>query len=164
MIPMHRVKALAPYVIGVALCLFFLYHVLELWNADLRIPFRNDGDCLYTQLWVKNLIEGGWYLHTDRAGAPYGLNLHDFPLAESLHFGIMKLLALGSINPCRIINCYFLLTFVFTTITSLFVFRYFGVPTLPALVGSLLYAFMPYHFWRGVAHLFLAAYYLIPLV
>src|SRR5947209_18368885 len=107
MFVMNRVKALILYVLAMVLCLFFLYPVLELWNADLRVPFRNDGDCIFAQLWAKNVIEGGWYLHADRVGAPYGLNLHDFPMSDSLHFGIIKLLALGSRNPCRIINCYF---------------------------------------------------------
>src|SRR5262249_35020786 len=34
----------------------------------------------------------------------------------------------------------------------------------PALAGSLLFAFLPYHFGRGEAHLFLSAYYLVPLM
>jgi phosphoglycerol transferase len=32
------------------------------------------------------------------------------------------------------------------------------------VVGSLLFAFLPYHFWPGEGHLFLVAYFMIPLV
>src|SRR5262249_9193160 len=47
--------------------------------------------------------------------------------------------------------------------TSLFVLRHFGVTTPVALAASLLFAFLPYHFWRGTYHYFLSLYYPIPL-
>src|SRR5207248_10831939 len=49
------------------------------------------------------------------------------------------------------------------TLTALAAFRQFGVAYLPALAGSLLYAYLPYHLFRNEGHLFLAAYYLVPL-
>jgi phosphoglycerol transferase len=56
-----------------------------------------------------------------------------------------------------------LLTFPLAALTSLFVLRHFKVSFLPALAASLLYAFIPGHFFR-LGHLFLAAYYLLPLM
>ena len=111
---------------------------------------------------VKNLIERGVYYRCERIGAPYGVDLRDFPVSENLHLGVMKLLSVGTRNPYRIINYFYLLTFFLTTFTALFTFRRFGVAVLPGIVAALLYAFIPYHFYRGVTHLLLSAYYMIP--
>lgn len=56
----------------------------------------------------------------------------------------------------------FLLSFPLTTVTTLYALRRLAVGTVPALVGSLLFSFLPYHFLRGEPHLFLASYFLIP--
>jgi phosphoglycerol transferase len=61
-------------------------------------------------------------------------------------------------------NIFFLLTFPLTTVFTLFVLRQFKISPLPAIVGSLLYAFIPFHFLRGEGHLLLSSYFLIPLV
>src|SRR5262249_30272565 len=42
--------------------------------------------------------------------------------------------------------------------------RSLGVSRPVAIVFSIVYAFLPYHFWRGQSHLFLVNYYMIPLV
>jgi phosphoglycerol transferase len=117
-----------------------------------------------TQLWVKGMIDHGWYLHNPQVGAPWGLDMQDFPLAENLQFGVMKLLTWCWPDSAVVMNLYFLLTFPLTTLTTLFVFRRFRLPLAPSLVGSLLFTFLPYHFYRGVWHLFLASYYLVPLM
>ena len=44
------------------------------------------------------------------------------------------------------------------------VFRQFKVSYSSSIFGSLIYTFVPYHFLRGEAHLFLSTYYLVPLV
>src|SRR5437763_12389820 len=73
-------QALAVYAGAVAACLLVLTLVLQLWTADLRVPFLYGGDGLLFQALVKGVIEQGWYLHNARLGAPFGLDLHDFPL------------------------------------------------------------------------------------
>src|SRR5262249_11762705 len=47
-------------------------------------------------------------------------------------------------------------------LSALLTFRHFRISPAPAVVGSLLFAFLPYHFFRGREHLFLASYYLVP--
>jgi phosphoglycerol transferase len=90
--------------------------------------------------------------------------MHDYPLAESLHFGWLKVLIGLTGDPVSALNVYYLLTFPLAALAALFVFRHFQVSYGPALVGSLLFAFLPYHFLRGEAHLFLSSYYLVPLL
>src|SRR5262249_25476647 len=109
-------------------------------------------------------IENGWYLDNPSLGMPGELHYHDFPLADSLHFLIVKLLALCSRDHALVGNLYFLLTFPLAALSALFVFRRFQLAYGPALVGSLLFAFLPYHFIKGTGPLFLAGYFLVPLV
>jgi phosphoglycerol transferase len=156
-------RSLAAYLAAVVLSLVAAAGVLQLWNADWRVPLAYGGDSLCAQLWIKGLIEQGWYLRNESVGAPFGLDMHDFPLVDSLFFLILKLLSRVTPDPFQVINLYFLLTFPLTAVAALFVFRRFGVPRAPALVGCLLFAALPYHFYRGDRHLFLASYFLVPL-
>ncbi len=156
------VRELALYVVAVMLCMVGLDYTFQLGKADLRIPLNNEGDGLLGVLCVKNTMERGTYYHSERIAAPYGVDLRDFPLAENLHLAVIRLLGLGSKNPFRVTNYFFLLTYLFTVITAVWTLRQFGVGRLPALVAALLFAFLPYHQFRGLGHLLLSAYYMIP--
>ena len=114
-------------------------------------------------VWIKGIVENGWYLHNPAVGAPDGLDMRDFPLAESTHFAIFKMLAWFTRDVALIHNLYYLLGFPLAALSSLLVLRHFRVSYFPALAVSVLFAFLPYHFLR-LTHLFLAAYYLIPLL
>jgi len=61
-----------------------------------------------------------------------------------------------------VLNLYFFIGFLLATWTALAVLRHFLVARAPALIGSLLFAFVPYHFYRGEGHLSYSSYYLIP--
>lgn len=158
----RSVRSIAGYVLAVALTLGFLIITLQLWKADLRVPFLYWQDALLVDSWVKGVLDNGWYLHNPYLGAPAAQDFHDFPMSENLHFLLIKLLGLVCPAHGAVLNAYFLLTFPLVTVTTLAVFRHFGVSYLPALSGSLLYAFLPYHLFRNEGHLFLAAYYLVP--
>lgn len=153
------------YVGATALCLLILAWVMQLWRADLAVPFTLwGGDELFYSLLIKGGIDNGWYLHNSFVGMPAGLELHDYASADSLHLLVIRLLSFCTSNWAIILNTYFLLGFPLATLTALFVFRKFQVSNPTAVVGSLLFAFLPYHFWRGETQIFLAAYYLIPLM
>ena len=155
-------RSIATYAAALALCVLTLVLVLKLWQADFNVPFMYWYDALLTNALVKGVLENGWYLHNAFLGAPNALDFYDFPMADSLHFLILKLLGLVCPTHAAVFNGYFLLTFPLTTLTALAVFRQFGVGRLSALAGSLLYAFLPYHIFRNESHLFLSAYYLVP--
>jgi phosphoglycerol transferase len=139
-----------------------LIGLLRLWTVDLGIPLAYEGDGLFTAMCVKGLVENGWYLRNPALGAPGVLDLHDFPLTDGLHFVLLKALSLLGCKYAWTMNLYYLLTFPLTTCSALLVLRHFKVSFGPALLAGLLYAFLPYHFYRGVAHLMLAAYFLVP--
>ena len=92
------------------------------------------------------------------------MKLYDFPINETgLMFGVKLLIGVVG-DPFLAANLYFLLTFVTAAVASLFVLRTFGVGGQVAVAASVLFAFLPYHFWRGPFHPFASTYYSIPLV
>jgi phosphoglycerol transferase len=155
-------RTLAAYGGAALLCLGLLAFVMKLWNAGLSVPFEYHDDTLFTLAAVKGTIDNGWYLQNPLLGAPYGQDLHDFPVAESLHFGILKALALFRPDAIAVSQLYFLLTFPLAAVSALFVLRRFGVNYPAGLTASLLYSLLPYHFLHGENHLFLCAYYVVP--
>jgi len=156
-------KTAAAYAVTAAVCVLALVWVLKLWRADLGVPFMDGGDALLTSSWIKGVIDNGWYLHNSFIGAPAGLDLYDYPMAENLHFLMVKGLSLFTSNYALVVNLYFLGAFPLTALTSLFVLRRLNIAFPLAAAGSLLYTFLPYHFLRGEWHLFLSATYVIPL-
>ncbi len=151
------------YVAATVLCLLILLWVMRLWKAQLRIPFSYEGgDALLAATWVKGEIDHGWYLKNPSVGTPFGLDLRDMLPGDTLHMGAMKILSLVSGDWPVVINLYFLLTFPLTTLASLSVLRHFRISWAPSLLASLLFSFLPYHFFRGIGHLFLSSYYLVP--
>ncbi len=159
------VQAAGAYAGAVVLCLILLGWVMRLWNADLTVLFdRLDEDSLLFAMLTKGLINNGWYLHNRFVGAPAGLDLQDYPVGDNLHFALLKFISLWTSDYAVVLNLYFIVTFPLIVVTSLYVFRRFGISYPSAIAGSLLFAFLPYHFFRGESHIFLAAYYLIPLM
>jgi phosphoglycerol transferase len=154
------------YAITFVLSLLIAFVVLQLWRADLRVPFMYDGDGLSTSVQVKGMIENGWFWQNPAVGAPGGLDMRDFPTPDILQPLIMKLIAIFIREYSVVMNVYYLLTFALTAMSSLWVLRRWGVSFLPALAVSELYAFLPYHIQKtGVmGQLYLASYFLVPLV
>jgi phosphoglycerol transferase len=156
---------LALYVAAVALCVLALVWALKLRRADLEVPLVYSEDSLLALTWIKGVAEHGWYLFNDSIGAPGGACMHDFPMADNLHFLMIKLIV--SVYPSApfAYNLYFLLGFPLATAAALFVCRHFGLARAPALLAAVLYAFLPYHFFQGLGgEVCLASYYLVPLL
>jgi phosphoglycerol transferase len=157
------VRAGGAYFVAVGLCLLILALLLGPSAFDFSIPLVYRDDALFTHALAKTLVENPWCSANPALGAPGVMELYDFPMSDGLHFLWLKGLALLHPNWPGVVNAYFLLTFPLTTLTSLFAMRRLGVTSPPAVVGSLLFAFLPYHLIRSQAHLLLAAYYVVPL-
>jgi phosphoglycerol transferase len=54
-------------------------------------------------------------------------------------------------------------TYPITTLTAFWTMTRLNLSFLPSLLGAILFTFVPYHFFRGQLHLFLSAYYIVPL-
>jgi phosphoglycerol transferase len=159
-----RIASWWPYPSVALLSVVLVVAVLQLWRVDFRVPFTYHGEAMYNGMLVKGILEHGWHLSNPALGAPTGADLRDVPMSDNnLHFLMIKLMRLGTSNYARAMNIFFMLTFPLIAVSALFAFRQFGIGVWPALCGSLLFTFLPFHFGRGQHHLFLAAYYLVPL-
>ena len=61
------------------------------------------------------------------------------------------------------INLFYLLTHPLTALTMLFAARWMYLGRVISVAVALLYAFAPYHIWRGEHHIALSAYFMLPV-
>jgi phosphoglycerol transferase len=140
-----------------------LVPVFRLWEADLRIPLFLGGDTLFHGMLVKTTVEHGWYARNPDLGFPFGMELHDFPQSgDSLHIALVRVLGWFSQDWALVMNLFFLATFVLAAAAAYVVLRRLGITRYAAVLPSLLFAYLPYHFYRGEAHLFYSGYYGVP--
>ena len=157
-------RLLPPAVAGLA-SLGLTSLVLELWHADFRVPLAYSRDALANLIFVKETLEQGWPLHNPMLGAPFGQDLHDFPVVagDSLHLLIIKFFGIFTGDVPTVMNLFFLAQFPIIALAALWALRRLGTPTWPAVACAVLFTLAPYHFYRGEIHLFLAGYWGVPL-
>ena len=158
----ERIKRASLYITAAAVCVLILCVFIQIWRADLRVPFYYGGDAFLFSMATKGAIENGWYWQNPSLGAPGTQKVYDYPTFDSAVVIYMLLLSAVSRNVFLITNLYYLLSFPLITLTSLYVFRRFNLSAVPAVFCSLLYAFLPYHFLRNTSSLNIASYYLVP--
>jgi phosphoglycerol transferase len=156
-------KGALAYVGAIAASVIIMAAALKLWRADLHVPLCYTWDSILCQTWIKGVIEHGWYLENSNLAAPFGQQMYDFPMADSLHFLAIKLLGLCTPDPAAVYNIYYLLTFPLTTLTTLFALRRLRLSYAVSVVTALLFTFLPLHFARLI-HYFLGCYYVVPLM
>lgn len=155
--------ALAAYVFAGTLSLLVGLTALHVWSADLHAPFVYHGDTLYYAMLIKTIVDQGGWMTNAHLGVPGVLQLYDFPQADTVHLLAIKGMALFTSDWPLLLNLYFLLGFPLITVSALAVLRHFRVRYGPALVASLLYAFLPSRLIKNEAHLFLDVFYEVPL-
>ena len=139
--------------------------VLKPWKGALDVPYGYVGDANLYQASIKGVLDHGWYWHNSSLGAPGRAQLFDFPslAGDPLNVLIIKVIGLFTSDSGVAINVFFLLTFPLVGLVAYLVLRQLTVSPWAAVVCSVLYALLPYHFLRGEGHLLLAAYYVVPL-
>lgn len=160
-----RARELIIYLIALSLCAWIMERLFKLRNADLSIPFVYDGgDGIFYSTMIKAVLRNGWYLTNPFLGAPFGSEIHDFPMPDNLHFGVMKLIGLFTANYAVALNLFYLATYPLTTLVTLYVLRRFDISAGPAILAGLLFAFTDYHARRSEHHLMYSAYYIVPIM
>ena len=138
---------------------------LELWDADLRVPFAYSGDATLNLMLIKDAMERTWFYANPELGAPGKQLLYDYPVlsGDALPVAFFRVAGLFTDNAGLVMNLFFLVGFPLTAAVAYLVLRQLGVGRDVALVVAVLYTLLPYHFMRGEVHLFLAAYWVVPL-
>lgn len=140
--------------------------VLELWDADLDIPLAHpEDDTADVLAVVQGMLRHGWVFTNPDLGAPARQELYDLPgfAGNALHFVLMQPLAVVTSDAVPLVNAYFLLAFPLCALSGFALMRWMGIGRPAALVCSTLFALAPYHFIRNEWHLFLGAYFLVPV-
>lgn len=159
----NRIKAFIAYPVVVILSILILVWMMQLWDADLSTPIAYSGDALSSSADAKGAFENKWVLFNKNIGAPTGLHKHDFPTSDNLHYLLLKIISFFSKDFATAMNLFYFLTFPLTAVFSMMAMRQFKISFATAIVFSLLYASLPYHFLR-IGHLMLTAYYMVPLI
>jgi hypothetical protein len=126
------------------------------------VPWTYSGDGLHSALFIKTVLETGWGVDLPTLGAPFGTNHYDFPQPEAIHFAIVSLLGLVSKNFVTVQNLFFLASFATTVVLAHWVLRSLNVRYVVALAVALIFALLPFHFFR-LEHLYLASYLVVPI-
>ena len=158
------IRTLGSGLAALAVCVCVLAAVFDIRPEALKWPFAYRGDTMFYQVVVKSVTEHGWFLNVPLLGAPHSLDLRDVPTSDNnLHILILRLLSLGSSHYPTVLNAFYLLGFVLVFLSAFGVFRYLGVAWWTGVSAALLFAFAPFHIQRGEHHLFLSAYWQVPL-
>ena len=140
--------------------------VLNVGEGHLSLPwnYASEGDTKFYLLLIKGILSHGSYQVNPSLGAPFGLQLYDFPQGgDNLSLLIVRSLGLFSQNPAWVLNVFFLLTFALVAVTAFAALRLLSVSIGAAIVGACIFALLPYHFYRGESQVLLSAYYGVPL-
>ena len=160
----ERVLEVLLYVAAFVVTIVGMYWLLQLYRADLHVLMRNWFDAYSVTTGVKGFIEHGSFVRNPSVGAPGGLVSLDYPGADGLNLLVIAVIALLTRNAAVTVNLYYLIGYPFAALAAVYVLRRFSVSRPSAMLAGVLFAFMPYHYLRGTAHLFLAAYYIVPFV
>lgn len=147
-------------VVFTCLTVAFTYDVPR-WS--LSTPLDSSGDSVFFLAKAKMLMEPGGVLHSDRLAAPLAAAWYDFPSDSHLHWACTRLVGLVSRDPVVLVNATYLLSFPLITLTTMLAMRAVGMRPMFAALTGLLFATQAFHYWRGVRHLNLSCYALVPL-
>lgn len=162
--PMSRWKVDAAVAALTALASLAVITVaLRLWDRERGVPFSASGDALLNLMTVRTMKLEGWYLQTPYLGAPFGQDVGAWPSAAGDLWSLVALKLLSLVmSPANTVLCYYILTFPAIAVAAFLALRAFGVSRVLSAPLAVAYSILPYHFLRGVSHLFLGAYVAIP--
>jgi len=139
-----------------------VYFFLGLYSVDMNVPFLYGRDAFGGLTVAQNFITGnGRYLYPNM-GAPGVVTIANSPDSSTIHFFGMWILSLFIKEPGLLVNVYYILTYVFVSVSATISLRLLNINPMISILGGVLYSLLPYHFFRGVNHLFLSTYAIVP--
>jgi hypothetical protein len=162
-IELSRLLDPAVYVAQAVLSGLIAYRILGFMGRPFDVPLVYRSDALSGGSAIKGTLENGWYESNPRLGAPFGQNLHDFPIADNLQFALARIFGLFTDQWGAVYNAVYLVTFPLTAMAAMWFLRVVGARRASAFFTGMLYAFTPYHFFHGEPHLALSILFVVPL-
>lgn len=143
-----------------------LIHFMQLNRWNIKVPFSYFcGDDMSILANAKSMIEQNWNMTADRLGAPYVASYYDFSSSVLHNFDLLtlKIFTMITKNAAASANLVFLSIIYFCSIISYFVMRELKITNWISACGSLVFAFSPFIFMRGIVHIVLSTCYFVPL-
>ena len=154
-------RSIGPVVTGL-LSIAALVQAMRLWEWRPGTPLGLNGDNASVTVWVRSIIEFGPYANNPNLGAPFGQNLGWFPTGDDVHFLILWLLGRAFQDAFTVTAIYFFIGFPLAGLTMYWLARTERLSVVASITVGVLFAALPGHQVR-FAHLFLAAYWVVPL-
>jgi hypothetical protein len=140
---------------------------LQLWDApSLTVPWAYDQDALSLLKAFRGIHDHGWIWTDASVGAPHGLDYYDFGSLgpDNLHWAMAWVITRFTGQPGVVYNLFLLITFPLTAASAYLSLRWLDVQRGAACAVAIVFAVVPYHFFRGLnGHLLLADYAVVPL-
>jgi phosphoglycerol transferase len=159
----HLAKAAQPHLFILTVSTLLLVFFLKLWTIDPSIPYGYQGDAIWSAATAKTTQDTGWFLTNPQLGFPFGYQIFDFPLADSLLIFLIKAASICHNDWGLAINLVFWISFPAIAWIAFATMRSLGISLFSSIAFSLLFAFAPFHFARAAGHLFLGLYFAVPL-
>lgn len=160
-------QEIAGYMILIVLIGFLVYGFLGLKGAELAkypLSYSSGGDGLTGLVTAKSMWQNGWIYKNPYLGAPYDGTNYDATTMEILLSFIEQVLIWITGNWILSYNLFYLSAYFLIGITAYYTLRQLDIHAHIALPTAILYAFAPYHQMRGMGHLYLGMYFMVPLM
>lgn len=158
----ERIKTMLVFCANIGVSLLFLFFTYRLWERDFHVPIvYNGGDGAGALLTIKAAIEGKGFFDFDIFCAPFGEKLYSqdyfFP------YLIVKFVTLFTSDVGVAANLFWISTYILTAVSMYIFLKKLGCTWITIILGSTLYNFLPYHYFR-LEHFWLMGCYIVPLV
>ena len=128
-----------------------LASVPALREVPLNVPVTYSKDGLMMTVYAKIIAEDGFF-HAAHVGAPFGVDLADWPFGAWLPLGAIALLDRLLGEPGSAINLFWMGTILAAGLAATWCLRRLRIRPGLAFVLGTLYGFQPYAFYRNVEH------------
>ncbi|NDC54569.1 MAG: hypothetical protein EBZ74_09835 [Planctomycetia bacterium] len=149
-------------VLAAALAIGIAYNAIG-FSQGLAVPHSGTGDAACMTAIAKGFLEQGGIYHNPWLGAPGIQELFDFPNSDLLNWMVLRGLVLFAGQPVTATHLFLLGSFALAAATAALVALRLRVLPPAALFVGVCFSLLPYHFYRGVGHLFLANYFMVPV-
>lgn len=138
----------------------------RLWELKWDVPFAYDGDSALGLVMNQSFLENGpiGYYFSDRLGAPEMSSLIDTPFLDMCSVIEMTVLSIFVKSPAGLNHAMFFMSFPLICIAMYILLTKLTDSLFLRSVFSIVFTIAPYHFLRGENHLYLANYYIVPIV
>ncbi|MDD6488059.1 MAG: hypothetical protein PUF61_14065 [Spirochaetales bacterium] len=149
------------FVIEILVLLLFILQ-FQVWNKNFHVPYFTTGDDFWRNSIFYNVISGSKWFISYNTQFPFG-GVEIIPL-EGYFNQWIQICTAKIFKNIGYVSWFFLyFTYSLTALLTFLSLRVLDIKRITALVGAILYDFIPYHFYR-IVHWNLLSYYTLPVL